>query len=106
MSQVEGQPAAEGAADTAAEPAATPQAETKAEKKARTKAAEQPKGTVKYVSRDKHTFPFSVLVRGVNLEGAWNHETGIVEFDVPVEFVEPFEMHHHFQMGNVVKAAE
>lgn len=66
-------------------------------------AVEQPDHKV-YVSTEKHSIPFDIMIKGVVLSGAWSAKDGFVEFSVPAELVEGFEKHYHFTAGNLVAA--
>lgn len=62
------------------------------------------KGSKAYMTTEKHTYPFDILVKGEYINGQWSREDGYVEFLVPDDLVEAFEKHHHFQVGNIVAA--
>lgn len=58
----------------------------------------------KYVTTDVHSYPFDIQVRGEVIQGQWTRTEKKVEFLVPADLVEGFEMHYHFVSGNLVKA--
>jgi len=88
-----------------------PEADKPADKPAAEKPKKEPKSpppepeAPKFKTYWSVAYPalFDVLIRGRVLQGHWGQD-GRVEFSVPVELVEAFEMHHHFQVGNI-KAA-
>lgn len=57
-----------------------------------------------YVTTEKHSVSFDIMIRGQVLTGQWSNKSGYVEFAVPNDLVEGFEKHFHFTSGNVVAA--
>lgn len=57
-----------------------------------------------YMTKQEHSIPFDIQVKGVILNGQWSMTDKHVEFIVPADLVEGFEQHYHFQAGNVVAA--
>lgn len=105
--QSEGGDAEAAKTDAGAQDAKTKDAKTKGGKNADpVRSAATQTGFVKYVTTEKHSIPIDVQIKGEVISGQWSVRTGFVEFDVPSRLVEGFEMHHHFKMGNVVRAAD
>lgn len=66
-------------------------------------AHDAPRDYTEYVTKEKQTIPIDILIKGQMILGNWSPQQGYVEFKVPNELVEAFELHHHFAVGNVVK---
>jgi hypothetical protein len=74
-----------------------------AEKKKR--ARRQPE-FVRYVTKGVVSGSFDIQIRGQVLVGVYGPGRQNIVFNVPAELVKPFEQHHHFVMGNVVREKE
>ena len=83
-------------------PAEQPEAQPKAKRKAAIIAPAE--GHKVYVSTEKHTVAFDIMIAGEIITGQWSARSGYVEFAVPEKLVKGFEKHFHFVAGNVVAA--
>ena len=72
--------------------------------KAKAASADTDTGTVTYKTVEKKSAMFDILVKGETIPGQWNEDRSAIVFVVPVELVDGFEQHWHFQAGNIVKA--
>lgn len=64
----------------------------------------QKQGTVVYVTKDKTTSTFDILVAGDVIRGGWDTKRERVILRVPAALVERFEMHTLYQDGRIIKA--
>jgi hypothetical protein len=61
--------------------------------------------TKRYISTQPHAVLFDIMVSGENIYGQ-RIAGNLVEFIVPAELAERFELHWHFTSGNLVAAEE
>ena len=61
--------------------------------------------TKRYITTQPHAVLFDIMVSGENIYGQ-RAENNLVEFFVPAELAERFELHWHIVSGNVVAAPE
>jgi len=57
-----------------------------------------------YVTKDEHSIPFDIQIKGEVIAGQWARTDKRVEFLVPAHLIEGFEQHYHFTIGNVSAA--
>ena len=61
-------------------------------------------GTQAYVTKDKVSGTFDIMVAGELIRGTWDNKRERVIFRVPVQLVDRFEMHTMYQDGRIIKA--